>query len=136
MAFFGAWKSWKSAFFHKIKIWSFRDLQNPRFSGSPILLPIRIFCIHLYARRLKKINLFRCVGFCGGLRRFLRGFHLYGLTYTPDAAVFDSEILTLETRSHGEILSSIVVKLHQIAWNFLKQRKLKCLLFFSTVSYL
>jgi hypothetical protein len=29
----------------------------------------------------------RGVGFCGGLRRFLRGFHLYAFTYTPHPAV-------------------------------------------------
>ena len=40
------------------------------------------------ARRLEKIIfIFRCVSFCGGLRRFLRRFHQYQLTFTPDAAV-------------------------------------------------
>jgi hypothetical protein len=46
------------------------------------------FAFHLSAgRRGEKVFIFRCVGDCGGLRRFLRGFHLSALTYPPDPAV-------------------------------------------------
>ena len=45
----------------------------------PIFLLVKtpIFCLHLSAERQEEIYfIFRCVGFCGDLRRILRGFHV------------------------------------------------------------
>ena len=48
-----------------------------------------IFCLSpIRGRQGEEVLIIRCVGDCGGLRRFLRGFHLSAFTYTPDPAVY------------------------------------------------
>jgi hypothetical protein len=53
-----------------------------------------IFCLQLSAGRQERINfIFRCVGFCGGLRRFLRGLQLSTSNYPPHPAVLKFYLL-------------------------------------------
>ena len=74
------------------------------FSKTPIFLPILeevlkknpFFCLSPIRRTSGRIFFFRCAGDCGGLRGFLRGFHLCVFTYPPDPAVVKGVLCTLK----------------------------------------
>ena len=76
------------------------------------------FAFHLSAgRQGEKVFIFRCVGDCGGLRRFLRGFYLSAFTYPPDPAVsgfweniFSFEISTIGNGFFSEIRNTFFVE--------------------------